>query len=351
MKNGSMITLARELNGITQTVLSSNIPNLTQSTLSQLELGLLDVNSEIWKSIADYFNLPESFFSLQRPRRPVASFYYRRRQIMPKKQLSTLEATVDLLRITVDKLLDIVDIPEFCLPNIDIAEQVDKKNASEIAARKIRGLLKINKGPIINIIEILEKNGIIVYFLKHTHEKFDGITMYSDKGQPIIFINDGMPNDRKRFTLAHELGHLILHLNSFQDIDRDEEMEANNFASEFLMPGIEIAGMLNYLNLNKIASLKTYWHVSKSALIRRAYELGIIERNKYSYFNIELSRRGEKKYEKGEVFIDSPKIFRQIIQMLKADLHYGSEEIRNLLCLPKNFYESHIESGKLHIVY
>lgn len=350
-RNGEMITLARELKGVSQSALSVNIPNLKQSILSQLENGLLEVSFGTWKDIADYLELPLGFFTLKKPQTPISSFYYRKRQTMQKKHLAELEAKMDLVRISVDNLLSVVDIPEFNLPFFDIENTSDKKLAAEETARKIRTFLKIPKGPIVNLVETLEKNGIIIYFFKNVNDKFDGITLFTDKAQPIIFINDNIPNDRKRFTIAHELGHLVLHIRTVQDLDRDEEKEANQFASEFLMPEIEICNTLSYLNLNKVATLKDYWLVSKSAIIRRAYELHAIDRNKYTYFNIELSRRGEKRVEKGFVSIEKPSILNQIISALKNELSYSIDDIVSMLCLPKNLYEELFDDGRLRIAF
>ena len=350
-RKGEMITLARELRGISQSVLAANVHNLKQSILSQLENGSLEVSFETWNSIAEYLELPLNFFTLNRPQTPISSFYYRKRQTMQKKHLAELEAKIDILRTSVDRLLAIVDIPEFNLPFFDIENIADKKNAAEEVARKIRGFLKIPKGPIINLVETLERNGIIVYFFKDVNDKFDGITLFSDKAQPLIFINDSIPNDRKRFTIAHELGHLVLHIRTMQDLDRDEEKEANQFASEFLMPEIEIRNTLNYLNLNKIATLKDYWLVSKSAIIRRAYDLDVIDRNKYTYFNIELSRRGERKVERGYISLEKPTILKHIISALKNELHYSIDDIGSTLCLSKNLYEELFEDGKLRIAF
>lgn len=350
-RNGRMITLARELKGVSQSILSSNIPNLNQSTLSQLEVGALDVSYELWNRIADYFQLPLSFFTLERPLTPISSFYYRKRQTMPKKQLAELEAKMDIIRMSTDKLLDIVDIPECQLPFFNIENYQDKRMAADETARKIREFLKIPKGPIVNLVEILERNGIIVYYFKDAPEKFDGITLFSDKAQPIIYVNDSIPNDRKRFTIAHELGHLVLHIRTSQDLDRDEETEANQFASEFLMPAIEIKNTLHYLTLNNVTNHKEYWKVSKSAIFRRAKDLGVIDNNKYTYFNIELSRRGERKTETGFVGSENPLILKNIIAAIKKDLQNTIEDICLMLCLSKDLYESLFEDGKLRIVY
>jgi len=125
-----------------------------------------------------------------------------------KCKLSILESKLDILRIMVDELLESVDIPQFKIPQFEIT---DNLSPSDVAI-KVREFLKLPRGPIINIVEVLEAAGIIIHFFKIGVPKFDGITLVTDKGQPILFVNDSLPNDRKIFTIAHELGHLIMHI-------------------------------------------------------------------------------------------------------------------------------------------
>src|SRR5690606_5820245 len=101
-------------------------------------------------------------------------------------------------------------------------------------------LLRLNSDePVKNIFSLLEKNGIIIYELD-TIEKFDGVSFVTKEGYPVIIVNKNYSNDRKRFTIAHELGHLLMHddknfpISEFRT-DKIKENEANVFASEFLM--------------------------------------------------------------------------------------------------------------------
>lgn len=210
--------------------------------------------------------------------------------------------------------------------------------------------MRIQKGPIPNLVESLERNGIIVYFINTSNDKFDGYTLFTNNVQPVIFINGSIPNDRKRFTLAHELGHLVLHIRTDrEDLSRDVENEANMFASEFLMPEIDIRNDLSYITLTKAAQLKDYWMTSKSSIIRRARDLGFIDQNKYTYFNIELSRRGERKIEKGYVGIDNPGIIKSTISELRRVENYTIEDFSMMLSLSVDLFKNLFEQDKLRI--
>ena len=165
---------------------------------------------------------------------------------------------------------------------------------------------------------------------------FDGVSFLSDNGYFIIIINKNFSNDHKRFTLAHELGHIIMHTsNDFIISDtRDKENEANRFASEFLMPAIEISKSLRGLKLSYLVELKRYWLTSMASIIRRARDLKCIDNDKYLYFNIELSRKGFKRKEPVEVYIDKPQMYTEAYRLHKTELDYSDSEIAEAFKLP-----------------
>lgn len=212
-----------------------------------------------------------------------------------------------------------------------------------------------------NIVTLLERNGVVVIFIDlESADKFDGLTMFTNKQVPVIWLNKKMPNDRKRFSLAHELGHLVMHLRS-QDLDKpevDKEREANEFASEFLMPK-ELCKM-DFFNLryNDLALRKVYWKVSKAAIIYRARELNCISESTKRYLFITLGRNGERKQESVEVSIDSPKIVYKMTKLHLDELEYSMEELADLLglspseikaCLLNEPNIFHLKTDKLSI--
>ena len=66
------------------------------------------------------------------------------------------------------------------------------------------------------------------------------MSILADSKFPVVFSNKRSLGDRQRFTLAYELGHLVMHLQTNPSFTRDISHEANEFAAEFLMPEKDI---------------------------------------------------------------------------------------------------------------
>jgi Zn-dependent peptidase ImmA (M78 family) len=118
--------------------------------------------------------------------------------------------------------------------------------------------------------------------------RIDGLSQWVED-HPLMFLNTEVPTDRKRLTMAHELGHLCLHT---LDIGDDVEGEANAFAAEFLMPADVIRPQLRNLNLGRLIDLKRVWGVSIQALIERASQLGMMPTKRRTALYKQLSARG-----------------------------------------------------------
>src|SRR5690606_9960743 len=170
-----------------------------------------------------------------------------------------------------------------------------------------------------------------------------------DKGVPVIIMNRNFSNDRKRFTIAHELGHLLMHNENYFPISsyREKEKEANDFASEFLMPENEIKKSLWSLKMSDLGDLKRYWLTSMSSIIRRAKDLDCIDQNRYKFFMIEMSRNGFNKREPIDVYIDKPTCFKNAYNLFKNDLSYTINDMMAFTALPKDILHEFLSSDNL----
>ena len=328
--NPRQLTFVREYKGYSQTELASHIPGLSQSNLSKFEKGIGQLSEEVKQKIVDFLGFPETFYE-QSISNNVENAEYRKRAGLSKRNKDYIENSNKLIGYIVDQMSESIEFPPFEIKTLDVEDGYTPKSIAQFT-RKYMGILQ---GPIKDICELLEKYGIIIVE-KNYDDMFDGVSFFTDKGIPVIVINKYFSNDRKRLDIAHELGHIIMHISHNIAVSdyRDKEQEAFDFAAEFLMPEDEIKKSLMNLKLSYLMPLKHSWLVSMAALIRRAKELNCISQDKYKYFNVELSRKGFKKKEPGIVYIDGPKVFNEAYMLFKTELNYSDQELAQSFYLP-----------------
>lgn len=350
MSYGLNIKLARESRGLSQRELAKLV-GITQVSLSRMEKSDSIIALPYLEKIGEVLRYPISFFDKSFDDKELqTSLFYRKRATIKVRDLEIINRRIQIINKAVDTLLDAVEIPELSIPSIECTSEFF---ADEIAYR-LKKHLQIPSTPIPNIVNVIERCGVIVCFLNlgESGNKFDGLTTFTPKGYPIIYLNDDMPNDRKRFNLIHEVGHLTMHLRS-EDLKKGEdekEEEANLFASEFLLPRATCISDFANMKLRDLPNLKNKWMVSKAFIIHRAKELGCINDNTSKYYYITLGRNGEKKQETGYVPIDRPTMIGKMIGLHINSLGYSMEEMSDILGIcPEEISELYGTKMKLSI--
>ena len=197
----------------------------------------------------------------------------------------------------------------------------DFQNNAESLANEIRHFFGLGIKPVDDLVRLLERNGAVVYFfdydfISNQNNNFDGVSFYVT-GVPVILINSKIQNARKVFTLAHELGHLIMHNSNttFLTPDRDIEKEANIFASEFLAPTTALRGEFARLTLEKLFELKAYWKISLGALLYKAKQT-TLSVDQYRRWIIKLAP--QRKIEENDFRIEFHLLLRLGVGVTKA---------------------------------
>lgn len=345
--NYRQFIFAREYRGLNQTQLSNSIKGLSQSNLSKFEKGLGTLSEDIQMKIIEYLNFPIEFFN-RRVYHTIENDNYRKRSSINKSEITRFETRSKLIGYLIDEMSESIEWPSFEFLPLNVDDGFSPSQIAQINRKK----LGINpEEPVRNIFTILENNGIIIYEIDEI-EKFDGVSFITKGGYPVIIINKKFSNDRKRFTLAHELAHLLLHNESNFPVSdfRDREKEANEFASEFLMPESAIKNSLRGIRLNDAIALKNIWLTSMSSLFRRAKDLGCISDDRYRYFMIEMSRNGYNKKEPMEVFIDAPNCIKSGYNLMRNGLAYNTDDFVNSMALPEDIINDIFDfSGKVKL--
>ena len=321
-----MIVLARESRGMSQGDLAHAI-GASQGSLSKIEAGLREPGSETIRDIAKALHFPESFFSLRdRIYGPSASeFYHRKRSTVPVRVLAQIHANINMQIMFIERLLRSAEYPEIRIRQHSVEDFGD--SAAEVA-RVIRAEFQLPKGPIRDLTEVVEDAGAIVVPLDFGTDLVDAVSWWIPRRPPMIFMNASSPADRTRMSMAHELGHLVMH----QEVCPEMENEANRFAAEFLAPADEIKPFLRDATLKTLAAMKPFWKVSMAFLLKRAQDVQAISDGAAKYMWIQFSKAGYKKREPAELDIprEVPTTLRSLIDAHAEDLGYTTENFSEM---------------------
>jgi Zn-dependent peptidase ImmA (M78 family)/transcriptional regulator with XRE-family HTH domain len=340
--NPRMLTIARESRGMTQKRLAE-LSRVAQGTVSKAEGGLLEPSPEHLESWAQALNYRASVFSSSAEDALPVTFF-RKQQALPAMAARLIRAAVALRRIRVERLANSVELPENRVPSVTLGEGSLRSVAH--VARELRVSWKVPRGPIENLTELLEDNGVVVIPVDFGSDQIVGMSIYERRsGQPpMMFVSKTAPGDRLRFTCAHELCHIVLHHHCpLPPVDC--EQEADTFASEFLMPDADIKGQFSpKLSLADLAQLKTHWRVSMSSLLMKAQSLGRISESHATRLWRQMSMMGYRKQEPVQVPREQPGLMAELVRVHLEDLQYTNEQLSSALHM--NVEEFLVEYGR-----
>lgn len=329
--NPKRIIMARESRGITQVELSGLL-SIGNSYMSKIERGDSPASDEILLKIADITGYPASFF--YQPGDIIAeSLSFRKRETVAQRYITPIAAKANIIRLHVQWLSRQLGSKPASIPAIEVS---DKMTPAQIAG-EVRRQWKIKAPVIESMAALLEEHGIAISSFPFGTERVDSRCMMAEEGQPVIFLNSQMLGDRMRFSLAYELGHLVMHTLFTLPLERDITREANQFAAAFLMPEAAITRDLKgqEVTVALLGELKRKWKVSMIALLYRTDDLGFVTPNQKRYilqqFNqLQIRRREPVQL---DAAIEQPLLLRERIAALKKKLKLDAGGMAGLLHL------------------
>lgn len=331
--NPDMLALARQSRGYTQTELAQLL-SVSPGWLSRIEAGLKEVSIEFAQKLGDVLDYPFSFFyKNDRICGPgINEVFHRSRSRVPVKTRDKNQAWTEINRLNLESLLKGVNLGDIEIPQYDIYEFDGK--VSDIA-RTVRAKWQLPQGPIKNVVKIIEEARGIVIPMKFESRLVDATSRWPLNMPPLFFMGLDFPTDRVRFSLCHELGHMIMHQNCPNPY---QEEQANEFAAEFLMPEHEIKPYLMDLSLPKLAALKPYWKVSMAALLKRAKDIEAITDRHAKTLWIEMGKAGYRMREPLELDLptEEPKLLQEIIGVYCDEMGYSIKELALLFKLKEH---------------
>lgn len=334
--NPEMLTLAREIRGLTQSKLAE-VSKIRQAKISRYEGAVTDVSAESLSALAEALSFPEDFFFQQGNRYGADSseLFHRRRRSVRTRDLKRINGLVNMYRIGSRQLFKSFEsAPSSFIPSISLEEFDD---VSEIAAA-VRATWNLPSGPVHNLIGWLENATCLVFTCDFQNDKIDEVVQWIPPDPPIILVNSSAPADRIRFSLAHALGHLVMHRK--EEPYKEMEKEADQFAAAFLMPEYDIADELAPVTVKHMLELKQYWKCSMAALMYRAKDLAVISEREFTYLCQQRSRLGYYKNEPFPIAREAPQLVKRLLDSHKEHLDYSDEELAKLLRVRvEDYYE------------
>jgi Zn-dependent peptidase ImmA (M78 family)/transcriptional regulator with XRE-family HTH domain len=311
MINPARLQQAREVRGFTQTVLAQQV-GVHPSTIAQLETGRMQPSPEVLYAISQVTEFPPAFFTRPSgPTFPLGSLRFRARAAMTARQRRQAWWYAHTLYELMASMAAQTEYPAPRLPRLD-SDPV----AAATVTRQALGLPPDQ--PLGPLIRTLERSGVWVLAIPVPLPQRDACSTWAgaDGATPVLVVAATSAGDRRRFSVAHELGHLVLHQVPQGSLHAVEQ-QADTFAAAFLLPEVAMRqALVPPITLTTLAELKARWGVSLQALIRRALALECLTPSQYRSLSAQLGARGWRTREPVAVPVERPRALRQLAELL-----------------------------------
>lgn len=331
------IKQARMAAGLSLRDLAAQV-GLSAMAISKYERGEIKPSSDVLLRLSKALGVRVEYFFRQ-VEVDLEGVDYRKHAQLPKRDeqrvladvKERIERWVELESLIPSSWPKAFKVPAKLPGKIESMQEIDD------CAWTVRQAWNLGSDPILDLVEEMEEEGIKVVLVDYdADKKFDGLSA-SVRGAPVIVVGRDWPGDRQRFTLAHELGHLILEGRLAGAVAKmGEEKACDRFASAFLVPGAEILKALgnsrSWLEPRELYLLKHDWGLSMNAWLYRAQALGILNQasagKMWRYFKMQ----GWRVTEPGEPYPkENPRRFDQLIYRALAEGLVGESKAAELM--------------------
>ncbi len=283
---------------------------VTKQSLSKYERGASLPSKQVIEKLAEALNVSIESLS-RRATVEIEIVEYRKGSRLRKHEQNRIESLCQFALEERIRLLDMLGefnrtetLPEpQCISNVEEAEG---------AAFELRNHWRLGTDPIPSMVNLLENKQIHVIEIDAT-EGFDGLSLRALNSQSVpvssgVVSRRGLSGDRQRLNLAHELGHLVLSVES--DDYRDKEKVAYRFGGAFLAPSQtlfrDIGRRRTFISSQELFLLKRRYGMSIQALLYRLRELEVINHYLYKKWCIMIGKMGWRKKEPQQLAPEIP---------------------------------------------
>ena len=287
---GRRVRQARRIRRLSVSFVADKI-GVRQPRLSELERSYTaDISEEILTQLTKALDFPSRFFSVE----PQEAFHFGSLLFRAKSTLTDTDADylaeyAGAAGEIFQGLSEHASSPPVRLP--DLAHGVSASEAAEIVRQQFS--IKAEE-PIDSLVRKAERAGIIVILLDfdvRLHDRLDAFSCwvgdYTDR--PVVVLRSGASWDRLRWSMAHELGHAVLHR---RQREGDIEAAANEFANQLLLPrSVLTRDWPRSPTLMTLLPLKENWGLSLQALMEHGFRAGLIDESRRMSLYKQLSNR------------------------------------------------------------
>ena len=331
------LKLARKRSGLSLRALSTQMGGVVSAqAIGKYERGEMMPSSDVAIALAD--SLEVSMAYLLRPSNvSLESVEFRKLNSTKARERAAVEGEV---LDNVDRYLQVEEILGI---SDDLLEEplgapypVETVEDAERAAMSVRGAWNLGGSPIPDMSELLEDHGIKVFKLD-LPESVDGLSCQVRRvgggDVPVVVCSTTKSLERQRFTIAHELGHMVLKIPS----TLDEERVCHRFAGAFLAPAEELMREVGRRRLNfgfgELVEIKHMFGISAAALVVRMRDLRIITettlRDIFSGIGSDWRVKEPRPLERTEI----PRRFRRLCLRALAENEISESKAAELLRL------------------
>jgi len=298
---GNRIKSARLLAGLSLRELANALDGIvSHNAISKYEKGEMMPDSKVLIALSKVLEVKTDYF-LRTQTIEISNIEFRKKSNLTIKKTNSIKENI---KDNIERYIELETFLNFENTFINPIKDVVVENAEDVekAVEQLLNQWDLGINALPNIIEILEAKDIKVVEID-AEEKFDGLSGWANNAIPVIVINKNFTVERKRFTALHELGHLLLSINSEKFTHKEIEKFCNVFAGAMLLPKEtmfnELGEKRNSISINELIYIKESYGISIQAIMARAKGLGIISSDQYIRFRMWVNSNENHKKEIG----------------------------------------------------
>lgn len=341
---GQRLRSARKMAGMSMESLAQATGALiSKQAIGKYEKGQIKPSSEVLLALTKALDVKVDYF-FRSSQLEITNLAFRKKSKLSRKEEERIKfQAVDFLQKYIE-LEDILNLPH-TVENPITTRVIESQSDIERAAAEIRQQWNLGDAPIQQLTELLEDKGFKLLEVKADSD-FVGLSGYAEGMRiPVIAVFKEGDCVRKRFTLAHELAHLLL---DFSRCEHDHhEKLCHAFAGALLLPEKvireEFGGHRQNITEWELKKLKGIYGISMQAIMARARTLGLLSEQRYKTFCINVRQLGWHRAEPGEYSgMEKANRFKQLVIHAAAEEMISYSKGAELLNLPLADFEREV---------